>query len=249
MSYIVCRNCKKFVIADESVPLNFDKCQNCGHTLEYACDDNELNCIVHDVEMPKIAYQKICASCNSINPRQTGMCLFCGSTSFFLQYESDSINQFNKSIEALENNPDLKVKVNVQPNLTYVFLKILSIIVGLFDFFFFFAIGIEYTLGLANVEKNPLAMVTQNYVTVSLILVLSLLISGFLISFVLPRVSFKESFKISSIVGILIGLSTILVVKDIPMVILAVLLCGFLSGMGGFLGELIVHKILGRMHH
>ena len=248
MSYIVCRNCKKFVTADESHPLNFDKCQNCGHTLEYACDDTELNCIVNNIEMPKVAYHKICATCNSLNPRQTGMCLFCGSSTFLLQYDADSVNRYNKSIESLNDNPAVVVQVRNQRNMASLFLKALSVIVGLFDFLFFFAIGIEYTIGLSKVEKNPMLIVSQNYVTISLVLVTSLLLSGFLISFVLPRVSYKDSFKISSVVGIIIGLSTILVVKDILMVAFAILFCAFLSGLGGLLGELLVHTILKRIN-
>lgn len=248
MSYIVCRNCKKFVTADESHPLNFDKCQNCGHTLEYACDDTELNCIVNNIEMPKVAYHKICATCNSLNPRQTGMCLFCGSSTFLLQYDADSVNRYNKSIESLNDNPAVVVQVRNQRNMASLFLKALSVIVGLFDFLFFFAIGIEYTIGLSKVEKNPMLIVSQNYVTISLVLVASLLLSGFLISFVLPRVSYKDSFKLSSVVGIIIGLSTILVVKDILMVAFAILFCAFLSGLGGLLGELLVHTILKRIN-
>ncbi|AWX32527.1 hypothetical protein [Methanosphaera sp. BMS] len=248
MSYIVCRNCKNVVIPDESQPLNFDKCHNCGHVLEYARDNTELNCIMNNIEIPKIAYHKICAKCHSLNPRQTGMCLFCGSTRFLLQYDANSVNNYNKSIENLSDNPEMVVMVHNQHNLASLFLKILSVIVGLFDFLFFFAIGIEYTLGLANVQKNPMLAVSQNYATISLILVLSLLLAGFLISFVLPRVSYKDSFKLSSLVGIIVGLSTVLVVKDIPMMLIAILFCGFLSGLGGFIGELLVHKILNRMN-
>lgn len=249
MSYIVCRNCKKFVTADESRPLNFDKCQNCGHVLEYACDDNELNCIVHNIEMPKVAYHKICTTCSSLNPRQTGMCLFCGSTTFLLQYDTNSVNRYNKSVEELNNNADLVVKVYDQRNMANFFLRLLSVIVGLFDFLFFFAIGLEYTIGLANVEKNPMMIATQNFATISTILVISLVLAGFLISFVLPRVSYRDSFKMASIVGIIVGLSTILVVKDIAMIILAIAFCGILSGLGGLVGELLVHKILNRMNN
>lgn len=249
MSYIVCRNCKNVVIADESQPLNFDKCHNCGHVLEYAGDDNELNCIMNNIEIPKVAYHKICASCHSLNPRQTGMCLFCGSTGFLLQYDANSVNQYNRSIENLADNPEVVVRVYNQRNMANLFLKILSVVVGLFDFLFFFAIGLEFTVGLSNVEKNPMLIASQNFVTISLILVLSLLLAGFLISFVLPRVSYKDSFKLSSMVGIIVGLSTILVVKDISMIVLAILFCGFLSGLGGLMGELLIHKILNRINN
>ena len=249
MSYIVCRNCKKFVTADESQPLNFYKCQNCGHILEYARDDNELNCIVHNIEMPKMSPHKICATCQSLNPRQTGMCLFCGSKTFLVQYSYEGVDDYDRSIESMVDNPDMVVKVYDQRNMANFFLKLLSVIVGLFDFIFFFAIGIEYTLGLANVQKDPMAIISQNYMTVSLVLILSLLISGFLISFVLPRVSYKDSFKVSSVVGVIVGLSTLLVVKDISLIIISMLLCGFLSGMGGLIGELLVHKILNRMNN
>ena len=176
------------------------------------------------------------------------MCLFCGSSTFLLQYDADSVNRYNKSIENLNDNPAVVVQVRNQRNMANLFLKALSVIVGLFDFLFFFAIGIEYTIGLSKVEKNPMLIVSQNYVTISLVLVASLLLSGFLISFVLPRVSYKDSFKISSVVGIIIGVSTILVVKDILMVAFAILFCAFLSGLGGLLGELLVHTILKRIN-
>lgn len=244
MSFIVCRNCKKFVTVNDNVPLNFDKCQNCGHTLEYAGDSNELNYIMNDIEIPKVAYQKICASCKSLNPRQTGMCLFCGSPNFLYQYDVNSINQYNQSIERLQNESGVVVKVYDQKSLSSLLLKILSIFIGVFDFIFFVAIGLEYTIGLAIVEQNPMLVATQHTTTVFMIMVLSLLLSGFLISFVLPRVSYKESFKLSSLIGIVVGLLCFLVVKDILAVLLVAIVCGFFSGVGGLLGELLVHKIL-----
>ena len=49
MSFIVCRSCKKFVEVDEKLPLNFYKCENCGHTLEFAANETELKMKPKDV--------------------------------------------------------------------------------------------------------------------------------------------------------------------------------------------------------
>lgn len=73
MSFIVCRSCKKFVEVDEKLPLNFYKCENCGHTLEFAANETELKMILNDITLPEISYNKICASCNSLNPRNRRM--------------------------------------------------------------------------------------------------------------------------------------------------------------------------------
>lgn len=243
MSYIVCKNCKKILEVADDIPLNFHKCEDCGHVLKFAGDANELNCIINDIEIPEITYEKICSSCKSLNPRQTGACLFCGATDFQYQYDADSVRRYNESVSNLKN-PTQIVVTKPLSGITSSFFKIISILVGVFDFLFFFFIGVEYTIGIEIAQQNPMAVAMQNSTLLSLILFSSLILAGFLVSFVLPRVSYKEVFKISSCVGIIVGCVALVSMGDILLGLVAVLIFGVASGFGGFLGELLVHKIL-----
>lgn len=250
MSYIVCRNCKKFVKVNETAPLVFDKCENCGHTLEFATDERELQLILKGIEIPKISYHKICASCKSINPREAGACLFCGSTNFNLQYDIDSINKYRESLNIgqmpfpQEISPNEVVTTSLSNKGLY---KILAVILGIIDFFFVTMIGLGLIIGNDTIPTDVVGFINQNFDVLSIILVLALLISGFLAVFILPKMTYKDSFKVSSIIGVIIGLLTLLVSTDITVIILAVVGCAILTGIGGVLAEVIVHKVSGKL--
>lgn len=250
MSYIVCRNCKKFVKVNETAPLVFDKCENCGHTLEFAVDGRELQLILKGIEIPQISYHKICASCKSINPREAGVCLFCGSANFNLQYDLDSINKYKESLNLgqmsfpQEISSDEVVTTSLSNKGLY---KILAVVLGIIDFFFIATIGLGLVIGNDTIPADVVGFINQNFSVLSLILVLALLISGFLAVFVLPKMTYRDSFKLSSVIGVIIGLLTLLVYRDITVIIIAVIGCAILTGIGGVLAEVIVHKVSGKL--
>lgn len=253
MSFIVCRNCKKFVKVDVNVPLNFDKCQNCGNTLEFAGDSNDLNYIINDIEIPKVSSNKICASCHSINPRETGTCLFCGSSSFLLQYDADSVNKYNKSVSDIQERGNAII-IQTSNNVTRIpfFVKVISIVMGLVDFFFFAFVGLQLTIDLSAISSlNPadvIAYITPHANNITLVIVASLLLSGILATFIIPKISYKQAFKLTSVIGIIIGLSTLYLNMGIGVLIASIIFCGLFTGLGGLIGEAVVHFLLSKLN-
>lgn len=252
MSFIVCRNCKRFVQVDVNMPLNFDKCQNCGHVLEFAGDDKDLNYIINDIDVPKISYNKICASCNSINPRETGSCLFCGSNSFHLQYDEDSVNRYNKSVNDMQERGSAVI-IQTGSNVTKLpfFIKLISVAIGLVDFFFFAYVGLQFTIDLSSVtslsQTELLAYLSPYATNLTMVLVGSLLLSGILATFVIPKISYKQAFRLTSVIGILIGLSTLYLHMGISIIVTAIIFCGLFTGIGGIVGEAIVHYLISKL--
>lgn len=253
MSFIVCRNCKKFVKVDVNMPLNFDKCQNCGNTLEFAGDNNDLNYIINDIEIPKVSSNKICASCHSINPRETGTCLFCGSSSFLLQYDADSVNKYNKSVNDIQQRGNAII-IQTSDNVTKLpfFIKLISIIMGLVDFFFFAFIGLQMTIDLSAITSlspaEAITFLTPYANNIALVIVVSLILSGILATFIIPKISYKQAFKLTSVIGIVIGLSTLYLNMDIGILIASVIFCGLFTGIGGMIGEAVVHFLLSKLN-
>lgn len=251
MSFIVCRSCKRFVEVDEKLPLNFDKCDNCGHTLEFAVNDMELKMILNDLVIPEISYNKICASCHSLNPRETGACLHCGSTNLQLQYDLDSIPNLNSlnldGKNDLDNTPTVIIQARpaVTPRNSLLF-RLFSLMIGLVDFFFFALIGIQFILGSSELPSNMMAFATQNMYSLSAVICLSLVLAGLMSVMIIPRMSYKDSMEMSSSVGIVVGLVTLLATKDLVTVIISIIFCSILSGIGGLIGEFIIHKLTGR---
>lgn len=244
MCYVVCRNCKRYTKVDGSAPLSFDKCENCGHLQEFAENDKELQYILKGIEKPKVTYNKRCKACNSINPRETGTCLFCGSTEFYYQYDMNSLNQYQKTMSGLTNpyipqqnsNNTKKVHINLG-------FRVFSLFIGLTDFIFFLLIGIQLVLGDINITVNPLSIVSQHFQPLLAILIISLFLSGLLSIFAMPRMSYKDSFKIGGTLGIIIGIVTGILSKNVQVFILGVILFGILTGIGGLVGEYIVQAI------
>lgn len=63
---------------------------------------------------------------------------------------------------------------------------------------------------------------------------------------IIPRMSYKDSMEISSSIGIVVGLITFIATKDLYTVILSIIFCSILSGIGGLIGEFIIHKLSSR---
>jgi RNA polymerase subunit RPABC4/transcription elongation factor Spt4 len=251
MSFIVCRSCKKFVEVDETLPLNFDKCDNCGHTLEFAVNDMELKMILNNLTIPDVSYNKICASCHSLNPRETGACLHCGSTNLQLQYDLDSISNFNgfgtDGKNGLDNTQTIIIQTRpaVSPRNSLLF-RLFSLMIGLVDFFFFSLIGIQIILGSSELPSNVMAFATQNMYQLTAVISLSLILAGIMSVMIIPRMSYKDSIEMSSSIGVVVGLVTLIASKDLLIVIMSIILCSILSGIGGLIGEFIIHKLTGR---
>ncbi|WP_455646182.1 hypothetical protein [Methanosphaera sp.] len=257
MSYIVCRNCKRFIKVNENMPLVFDKCENCGHTLEFACDEQELQFILRGIDLPQVSYNKICSKCKSINPRETGSCLYCGSTDFQLQYDMESIQKYNESINRLSGNsgdqqvqgqPQIIINSqNVSPNWLF---RIIALIIGVIDFFFFSFVGLGFIIDentIPTTTEGMVSFVTQNLEPIMLVIIASLLIAGILAMFILPKMSYKDSFQTSSLIGVVVGLITLMVSRDIAVVVISIVMCAIITGIGGLVGELLVQKVFRRL--
>lgn len=246
MNYIVCRNCKRVIEVKENTPLVFDKCENCGHTLEFAADNRDLQFILNDVEVPKIAYHKICAKCKSLNPRETGACLFCGSTSFKYQYDLDSLNKYKNSLN-LNQMQMTNMSDNYQQSISNNWLyRILALILGIIDFFFVVMIGLGLIIGDGPLPTDSMTFIMQHLNMMMIVLIVALFVSGFLSIFILPKMKYKDSFMLSGLLGLIIGLITIITTTDILVIIPSMVLCAIITGIGGLVAQFIVHKIIGR---
>lgn len=251
MSYIVCRNCKKFVEVDDLIPLNFDKCDKCGHTLEFAGTNSELQLILNDIYLPEVSDKKICSDCKSENPREAVYCLKCGSTSFQLQYD---IGGFNQNMAKMGNNTNEEGIPNsaiiIQTGLpsfspkNSILFRLFSLIIGLIDFFFFALIGVQLVLGSSEMPADILAFVTQHLTPLMIVISVSLVLAGLMSVLVIPKMTYRDSLETSSTIGLVVGIATILASKDILTIIVAMVFCSVLSGIGGLLGEFIIHKLL-----
>ncbi|RAP44643.1 hypothetical protein [uncultured Methanosphaera sp.] len=255
MSYIVCPNCKRFVKVNDSAPLAFDKCENCGHVLEFAADEQELQFILRGIELPKISYYKICSNCKSVNPRETGTCLYCGGTRFQLQYDMDSVNKYNQSIRNMAGVSSTDSQQNNTHQFSYTsqgdihtnwLFRVVAMILGVIDFFFFALVGLGFIVDESNLPSSTaeiMTFVSQNMESLMIILVGSLLIAGILAVFILPRMSYKDSFTTSSTIGLIIGIITITVSRDVLVILSSIVVCGIITGIGGVIGEFIVQKL------
>lgn len=250
MSYIVCRNCKKFIKVDETIPLSFDKCENCGHILEFVANDNELGMVLNDIQMPKISDQKICLACNSLNPRETGACLHCGSTNLHFKYDVESFQDFQESsgivtdIDFSEPNKTIIIQANPKfsPKNSFIF-RIFSLIIGLIDFFFFSFVGLQLILGTSEIPSDVMAFATQNLYPLMLIISVSLVLAGLMSVLIIPKMSYRDSLVTSSTIGVVVGLITLLASKDLVTLVVSILVCTFLTGIGGLIGEYIIHRL------
>lgn len=250
MSYIVCRNCKKFVEVDEKVPLNFDKCDNCNHTLEFASNETELKMMLNNIVIPKVSYNKICASCNSPNPRETAACLHCGSTNLRLEYDLDSLREvpqmpFPENLNEGGNTRTIIIQAGpaFSPKHNLIF-RAFSLLVGLIDFFFFSLLGIQLILGSSELPTDIMAFVTQHMYPLMAVIGLSLILAGIMSVMIVPKMSYKDSLETSSTLGIVVGLITLLATRDIITVIVSIVFCSILAGVGGLIGEFILHKLI-----
>ncbi|MCD7781362.1 MAG: hypothetical protein LUG89_01500 [Methanosphaera sp.] len=255
MSYIVCPKCKHYHRVNENTPLVYDKCENCGETYEFVGDDQELRLMLQGKCMPKISYKKRCDKCRSINPKETGACLYCGSTSFNYVMDNSSGNAYQQVIRKIQD-PNVKAEDIIndpmadQVMMNYVrtsnIYKAMSIIIGLMDFFFFITIGMTFLFDintLPTTVESALPFILENQVRLICLLLGSLVLSGFICSFMQPRMNYSSSFKVAAIIGIIIGLFTLSLSMDIVLTIMVMVMCGIITGVGGVFGELIVHKL------
>ncbi len=263
MSYIVCRNCKRFVEVNSYAPLSFDKCENCGHSLEVANNQMELGCILNNIEIPKVAYEKRCKVCKSKNPRETGACLYCGSTDFNLEIEESSIRKYNEDLKRVNQqnnfqyipnpgstfNQQQNQRVSGNLNSENFIYRIVSLIIGFIDFLFFSMLGLSLILGDNPLPQTPeliFSFVQMNITSIALVIVISLLLAGIFSTFVLPSMSYSSSFKLAIFIGFVVGLSTLTVTSSIIITIFSMIICGLITGIGGVIGEFLVHKLLRR---
>ncbi len=250
MCYIVCPNCKRVVQISLDQPVQFDKCGECGHTCELAVDDQELQLLLQGIHLPTVAYRKICAKCHSVNPRQTGICLFCGGRNFHLQYDPQSIANYNKemkNVRIVRGPNGVPGRANMASTGMY---KVLAIFMGLIDFFFFASIGLEYVIGdqaLPSTTEAIAPFISANFTSLLIVLVIALLLAGIISVFVLPRMKFRDAFQMSAVIGIIVGVFTILVSRDIFIVIISIIACGAVSGIGGLIGESLMHLLSRRL--
>jgi len=91
-----------------------------------------------------------------------------------------------------------------------------------------------------------MAFATQNMYPLMGVICLSLILAGIMSVMIIPRMSYRDSMEISSSVGLVVGLVTLLASKDLLTVIISVVLCSLLSGIGGLIGEYIIHKLTRR---
>lgn len=244
MGFIACTQCKKFLRVPDNAPLNFDKCQNCGHTLEFASDEQELNLIMSGIQMPKIKYEKVCSKCNSVNPTETGMCLFCGSSDFQIQYNPESVQSYNQKILNNINYGNVNVEEESAKIRKFtLIIKIFAVIIGLIDFLFFFLLGFQFTIGLNSISEKMFMISNPHFLTVVLILIVSLLLSGLFVSFVLPRISYNESFKTASLIGTIVGIAYCYFSSNIIHILAVIILATLITGIGGLIGEMLIHKL------
>ncbi|RAP49791.1 MAG: hypothetical protein BZ136_02800 [Methanosphaera sp. rholeuAM74] len=250
MSYIVCRNCKNYTQVDANAPLVFDKCENCGHTLEFAENDKALQFVLKDIELPKVAYHKICSNCNALNPRETATCMFCGNSSFLLQYDVESVNKYNDRLNDLKDDPSVVVINNPDnPRLSYDnkwYHKLFATVMGIVDFFMFFIIGIQLTIGELPDTANLMGVVTANMYPLISVVLLSLLFAGVLSVFILPKLDLRDAVTVSASVGLVIGFSTLLV-NSFILVALTTLLFGFISALGGLISHVLLRSLVKRI--
>lgn len=118
--------------------------------------------------------------------------------------------------------------------------------IGLVDFFFFSLIGIQLVLGSAELPADVMAFATQNMYPLMAVICTSLILAGIMSVMIIPRMSYKDSMEISSSIGIVVGLITFIATKDLYTVILSIIFCSILSGIGGLIGEFIIHKLSSR---
>lgn len=250
MSYIVCQNCKKFVEVDGNIPLNFDKCENCGHILEFVANDNELNMVLNDIQMPKVSYHKICLSCHSMNPRETGACLHCGSTNLHFQYDVESFQDFQEASGMTSDidfsNPKEMIIIQATPNFSpknNILFRIFSLIIGLIDFFFFSLVGLQLILGSSELPTDVMAFATQNVNSLMLIISVSLILAGLMSVLIIPKMSYRDSVVTSSTIGVVVGLITLIASHDFVTLIVSIIVCTVLTSIGGLIGEYIIHRL------
>ncbi|RAP53199.1 MAG: hypothetical protein BZ138_01540 [Methanosphaera sp. rholeuAM270] len=250
MSYIVCRNCKNFVEVDEKVPLSFDKCEKCGHIMEFAPNNTELNIVLEDIQVPELSSQKVCMSCHSMNPRETGACLHCGSTNLHFQYDFESFKNFQK-VNGIQNDLDLTNQANtiiIQASPTFspkrnILFRLFSLMIGLIDFFFFSVVGLELVLGSSEFPADIMAFVTQNLYPLMAIISVSLILAGLMSVMIIPKMSYRDSVETSATIGVVVGLITFVVSKDLLTLIVSIIICTILTSIGGLIGEYIIHRL------
>jgi len=122
----------------------------------------------------------------------------------------------------------------------------------LVDFFFFAFVGLQLTIDLSAISSlNPadvIAYITPHANNITLVIVASLLLSGILATFIIPRISYKQAFKLTSVIGIIIGLSTLYLNMGIGVLIASIIFCGLFTGLGGLIGEAVVHFLLSKLN-
>ncbi|WP_323735403.1 hypothetical protein PXD04_05695 [Methanosphaera sp. ISO3-F5] len=218
--------------------------------MEFVPNNTELNMVLNNIHIPKVSYNKICLSCNSMNPRETGACLHCGSTNLHFQYDLNSFQDFQKStglvsdIDFSDSNKTIIIQAN--PNFSpknSILFRIFSLIIGLIDFFFFSLVGFQFILGSSELPTDIMAFATQNISSLMLIISVSLILSGIMSVLIIPKMSYKDSLTTASTVGVVVGLITLFASKDLLTLIVSIVICTILTGIGGLIGEYIIHRL------
>ena len=101
----------------------------------------------------------------------------------------------------------------------------------------------ELNINILDISQT----IVQGYFNMMMIvLIVALFVSGFLSIFILPKMKYKDSFMLSGLLGLIIGLITIITTTDILVIIPSMVLCAIITGIGGLVAQFIVHKIIGR---
>lgn len=264
MSYVVCQKCKRFTQVNPNAPMNFNKCQNCGHTLKFAKNQTELNLLLNGIEMPEVAYEKVCRTCKSTNPREVGACMYCGSTDFTMQYDQESLNKYNQNMKKVRNmvstNPEMakeafpdmnipisgqnmEIKLNSSQKLIYTMI---SVIMGFIDFMFFAMVGLFLVIGDKPIPQTTEALMPfmmQNITSIAIVSIVALILAGLCSIMIFPPMKYKSAFKTSAITGLVIGLSTLTTGYGIAICLGSMIMASIITGIGGIIGEFCIRKL------
>jgi len=168
-----------------------------------------------------------------------------------MQYDLNSFPEFAKfnNNQANDSNNTQTIIIQASPQFTpknSLLFRLFSLLIGLVDFFFFSLLGVQLILGSSELPSDVMAFATQNMYPLMGVICLSLILAGIMSVMIIPRMSYRDSMEISSSVGLVVGLVTLLASKDLLTVIISVVLCSLLSGIGGLIGEYIIHKLTRR---
>jgi hypothetical protein len=88
-----------------------------------------------------------------------------------------------------------------------------------------------------------MAFVTQNLYPLMAIISVSLILAGLMSVMIIPKMSYRDSVETSATIGVVVGLITFVVSKDLLTLIVSIIICTILTSIGGLIGEYIIHRL------